>query len=174
MRHPTTKDRIEQFMMALGREVSSPGRIYFTGGASALLMDWREITLDVDLKADPEPQGFFQALAALKDQMEINLELAAPSDFLPPLPCWEERSIYIARHGKLDFYHYDFYSQALAKIERYHERDRHDVAKMFEQRLVKPLRLRELFDAIGPGLIRYPKIRPEVLARQVYELTSQP
>ena len=37
---------------------------------------------------------------------------------LPSLPGWRERSLFIDRHGRLDFYHYDPYSQALAKLER--------------------------------------------------------
>lgn len=48
-------------MQRLGAAVLSEGRIYFTGGVSAVLMDWREMTIDVDLKAEPEPQGFFVA-----------------------------------------------------------------------------------------------------------------
>jgi hypothetical protein len=31
------------------------GRIYLTGGATALLYGWRSTTIDVDLKANPEP-----------------------------------------------------------------------------------------------------------------------
>jgi hypothetical protein len=57
-----------------------------------------------------------------------NIELAAPDDFIPPLPGWEEWSIFIARRGKIDFYHYDLYAQALAKIERGHARDLADGA----------------------------------------------
>jgi hypothetical protein len=36
------------------------------------------------------------------------------------------------------FYHYDFYSQALAKIERGHSQDRVDVAAILARRLVEP------------------------------------
>lgn len=52
MRSYTTKDRIEQLMLRLGAAVRSDGRIYFTGGVSAVLMGWREMTIDVDLKAE--------------------------------------------------------------------------------------------------------------------------
>lgn len=61
MRSHTNKERIQQLMQRLGAAVLSEGRIYFTGGVSAVLMDWREMTIDVDLKAEPEPQGFFVA-----------------------------------------------------------------------------------------------------------------
>ena len=52
------------------------------------------------------------------------------------------------------------YAQALAKIERGHERDLLDVDAMRRQRLIEPARLVELFDAIEPALIRYPAIAP--------------
>lgn len=44
------------------------------------------MTIDVDLKADPEPSGFFEAIAILKDELSVNIELANPSDFIPELP----------------------------------------------------------------------------------------
>ena len=92
--------------------------------------------------------------------MNVNVELAAPDDFMPPLPGWRGRSVFIARHGSIDFFHYDFYAQALAKIERGHERDLLDVDAMRRQRLIEPARLVELFGAIEPALIRYPAIDP--------------
>lgn len=151
-------------MQALGEAVRQPGRIYFTGGVTALLLGWREVTIDIDLKAEPEPAGFFEALPRLKEQLAVNLEMACPSDFIPELPGWRDRSLFIARYGVLDFYHYDFYSQALAKIERGHARDRHDVQCMLRDGLVEPERLRELFEGIQPALICYPAIAPEVFA----------
>ena len=51
--------KLEAFMEALGRKVEGAGTIYLTGGATALLFGWRAKTIDVDIKADPEPRGFF-------------------------------------------------------------------------------------------------------------------
>ena len=147
-------------MAAMGTAIPGEGSIYFTGGASALLFGWRESTIDADLSADPEPKGFFEALPKLKIQLNANLEIASPSDFIPELPGWRERSRFIARHGRLDFHHYDFYSQALTKILRSYDRDQVDVRGMFATGLINSLRLRELFDSIKPQLIRYPKIDP--------------
>ena len=59
-----------------------------------------------------------------------------------------------------DYYHYDFHAQALAKIERGHELDLFDVGEMARRNLIQPGRLAELFDAIQPGLERYPAIDP--------------
>jgi hypothetical protein len=63
MRPPVQIEKLEALMSAMGRAVKSPGRIYLTGGATALLHGWRPMTVDVDLKADPEPSGFFEAIA---------------------------------------------------------------------------------------------------------------
>ncbi len=157
-------------MRELGKSVRSEGRVYFTGGVSAVLHGWREMTIDVDVKADPEPVGFFESLPSLKDKLDINIELASPDLFVPPLNGWQSRSPFIARHGLLDFHHFDFYSQALAKIERDHPRDRHDVCSMVKTQLVQLPRLRELFLEIVPNLIRYPAIDAVKLRERVLDL----
>lgn len=156
-------------MAALGAAVRGPGRVYFTGGVSAVLMGWREMTIDLDLKAEPEPAGFFEALPALKEALDINLELACPSDFIPALSGWQERSRFIAQHGGITFHHYDFYSQALAKLERWHTRDRLDVGCMIESGLVDKARLLEFFRSIEPALIRYPAIDPKRFSERVLQ-----
>ncbi|MSU49203.1 MAG: hypothetical protein EXS37_08995 [Opitutus sp.] len=167
MRQDTNRERIERFMRELATYVRSAGRVYFTGGVSAVLLGWREMTMDVDLKADPEPAGFFESLPRLKDELDINIELAAPDQFVPTLSGWRERSAFIAQHGPLSFLHYDFYSQALAKIERGHARDRHDVGHMLASGLVEPAQLLALFVEAEPMLIRYPAIDAPSLRTRV-------
>jgi hypothetical protein len=130
MRAPVTVESIHRFMERLGKTVRTEGRVYFTGGVSALLLGWRETTVDLDLHAEPEPAGFFEALPGLKEALNVNVELSAPIQFIPPLSGWRDRSPFIARHGKVDFHHFDFYSQALAKLERGHERDLRDVERV--------------------------------------------
>jgi hypothetical protein len=149
---------LQQLMDALGRAANGPGDIYLTGGATAIVLGFRPTTLDVDLKLDPEAAGIFEAIRDLKDQLRVNIELAAPDQFIPPLPGWKERSVFIASHGPLRFFHYDYYAQALAKIERGHAQDVADVAAFFLRGLVDPVKLRELFAAIEPALVRYPAI----------------
>ena len=167
MRGETDRAKIDLFMSALAQGVNGPGWIYFTGGGTAVLHGWRDTTIDLDLKAEPEPPGFFEAIAALKDEIDLNIELASPDDFLPPLPGWTERSIFIARRRDLDFYHYDLYAQALSKIERGHARDLADVQALLARKLVLPERLLELFQAIEPDLIRYPAVDPSFLRAAV-------
>lgn len=173
MRAQTNREKIERLMAALGRAVRSPGRIYFTGGVSAVLLGWRDTTMDVDLKADPEPEGFFEALPRLKDAEDINIELAAPDNFIPTLPGWRERSRFIADHGPLGFYHYDFYSQALSKIERNHERDQRDVQRMLAAELVKRERLLAFFREIEPRLIRFPAVDGDALRCRVEQIAAE-
>jgi hypothetical protein len=89
------------------------------------------------------------------------------------VPGWRDRSLFIIREGVVDFHHYDFYAQALAKIERGHARDRDDVMRMVETGLVKPSRLLELFEAIEPELFRYAAIDPASFRRAVADALRQ-
>ena len=152
--------KVRELMRFLGREATGPGRVYLVGGASAVIIGWRSTTVDVDLKLAPEPPGVFGAIARAKDALDINVELAAPDDFIPALPEWSARSVFVVRHGPVDFLHYDFYAQTLAKIERGHEQDLRDVQAMRQLRLIEMGRLLQLFDAIEPDLERYPAIDP--------------
>jgi hypothetical protein len=161
MRPPVDIARLNNFMSAMGRKTKGPGRIYLTGGATALLHGWRPMTVDVDMKADPEPSGYFESIALLKNELSLNIELASPSDFIPELPNWRERSLFIARHGQIDFYHYDPFSQALSKLERGHARDLADVDAMLRDGLIEKNLLLKLFDQIEPMLIRYPALDPQ-------------
>jgi hypothetical protein len=63
--------------------------------------------------------------------------------------------------------HYDFYAQALSKIERGHARDLVDVACMERRGLIEKGRLVELFRQIEPELIRYPAIETSRFQREV-------
>lgn len=168
MRALADRERIERFMRALGRAADRPGRAYFTGGVSAVLQGWRESTIDIDLVFAPETDALLRAVPALKEELQVNVELASPAHFLPELPGWEGRSVFVAQEGLLAFCHYDFYAQALAKLERGHRQDAADVAAMLERGLVDRVRLRELFDAIEPSLYRFPAVDPAAFRRAVW------
>lgn len=174
MRGEASRSKIERFMRELGARVLSPGAIYLTGGGTAVLEGWREMTVDVDLKALPEPRGFFEAIAELKDLVDLNVELASPDDFIPELPGWRDRSVFVARAGLVDFYHYDLFSQALSKLERGHDRDLSDVAAMLERGLIDRENLWRWFEAITPNLIRYPAINPGVFRAAVLAVCRPP
>lgn len=172
MRRLTDADALRRLMRALGNRAVSPGRVYFTGGATAILLQWRPSTIDVDLRLDPDQDAVLRAIADLKDALDINIELAAPSDFIPELPGWRDRSLFIAREGLLDFFHYDFYAQCLSKIERGHATDAGDVQSMLVNGLVDRARLAELFAAIEPHLYRYPAIDVAAFRRRVNEVVA--
>lgn len=154
-------------MKILGRESRGSGRIYFTGGASALLIGWRNSTIDIDIRLDPEPPGIFQAIAKINQDLNINIELASPQDFLPPLPGWRDRSRFISRQGDISFYHYDFTAQALSKLSRSYNRDLDDVKAMYDQNLFSLQDLQDGFNAIEPEIIRFPSLDPEILRTRV-------
>ena len=167
MRQVAEAERIRRFMTALGEAARDEARVYLTGGASAVLQGWRSTTLDVDIEIVPDRDDLLRALPSLKERLEINVELAAPSHFIPELPGWAERSVFIERSGRIQFFHYDFYSQALAKIERGHWQDRADVETMLGAGIVVPPLLRQLFEAIVPALYRYPAVDPAGFRRAV-------
>ena len=173
MRRESDKSKIESFMVAMGKQARGPGRIYLTGGATAVLYGWRTTTIDIDIKPDPEPSGLFEAIALLKDEVDINVELASPDQFIPALPQWRERSLFIAKHGPVEFFHYDAYGQALAKLQRGHERDMRDVHSFLRDGLIKTDRLRELFELIEPQLIRYPAIDPAAFRAAVRQFSHE-
>ncbi|HEV7514757.1 MAG TPA: DUF6036 family nucleotidyltransferase [Thermoanaerobaculia bacterium] len=173
MRRLVDEARLRRFMAALGDEAEQDVRLYFTGGATAVLLGWRASTVDVDIKLDPEMDRIFRALPRLKEQLEINIELASPDHFIPELPGWQERSLFVAREGRLSFYHYDLYAQALAKIERGHSKDLDDVRQMIGKGLVDPAKLLERFAEIEPRLYRYPAIDAASFRRAVEAVVAQ-
>ena len=169
MREAVNSALVRRFMRDLAMRSDASGRVYLTGGASAVLLEWRDTTVDIDIKILPEDDRVLRTIPELKEKLGINIELASPSDFIPPLPGWEERSPFIQREGKLSYHHYDFYAQCLAKIERGHRKDQADVQRMIESGLVKPARLRELFEAIEPQLYRYPALDPASFRQAVMQ-----
>lgn len=166
-RQATDASKVRAFMRLFAQETRGGGRVYLVGGASAVLIGWRPTTVDVDLKLAPAPHGAFEAIALAKNTLNMNIELAAPDDFVPALPDWPARSPHIVRHREVDFFHYDFHGQALAKIERGHALDRQDVAAMAERGLVAPNTLLALFGKVEADLLRYPAIDPACFRRKV-------
>jgi len=88
-------------MSALGSVADRPGRVYLTGGATAVLVGWRSSTVDADVLFEPESDALFRALPRLKEELELNIEITSPAHFLPELPGWRERCRYVGREGSL-------------------------------------------------------------------------
>ena len=169
MRRPVDADRVRAFIRALGLAARGEHTVYLVGGATAVLEGWRASTvaIDITLADAASADGLLRALPAIKDELEVNVELASPADFVPVPEGWTERSPSITREGSVRFLHYDLYAQALAKLERGHDRDLGDVSEMLARGLVERDRLRELFAEIEPELYRFPAIDPPSFRRRV-------
>ncbi len=172
MRKLADSNRIERFMRELGRAVEVEGRVYLTGGATAVLYGWRATTIDVDIKLIPDRDEILREIPRLKEKLDLNIELAAPSDFIPLPPGWEDRSPLIGREGKLSFHHFDPVAQALSKVERGHSQDMQDVREMIANGLVDPAEALSQFESIEPDLYRFPAIDPGSFRKAVIELFS--
>jgi hypothetical protein len=166
MRQVADASRIRAFMREVGKRATLPAKVYLVGGSSSVLQGWRPSTVDVDLRIVPDTE-ILMLLPGIKNDLDLNVELAAPDEFIPALPGWEARSIWIAREGRVDFLHYDFYAQALAKLERGLGHDRDDVKRMVAAGLVVPAEALRLFQLIEPELYRFPAIDPGTIRRAV-------
>ncbi|MEX2546947.1 MAG: DUF6036 family nucleotidyltransferase [Chloroflexota bacterium] len=158
------------FLAELGRASVEPTTAYLVGGASAVLNGWRRTTIDVDLYLEPERDELLRTIPGLKERLQINIELASPLDFLPPLPGWRDRSRYVSQEGKLTVRDFDFYAQALAKLERGFAQDLRDVSAMIARGLVSPPELERLFNVISDQLYRFPAVDGAALRSELTRL----
>lgn len=167
MRADASAERIRQLLAALGQRARPGARAYLAGGASAVLCGWRSSTRDVDMTLEGDVDSVLRAIAELKDQLDINVELAGPQDFLPAPPDWREHSVSIGNFGELSVFHTDFALQALAKLQRGFDQDLEDVREMTARGLTSAQQLRATFAAIEDQLYRAPTVDRERLRAAV-------
>jgi hypothetical protein len=160
-------------MRAVAEAARDPLQVYLVGGATAVVEGWRQATIDIDLVLGPHHDAVLRAIPAIKQALDINVELASPLDFIPVKSGWQERSPFVAQEGKVTFRHFDLYAQALAKIERGHETDRVDVSQLLGRKLVEPTRLLDYFAEIEPDLYRFPAIDQETFRRAVERVCQE-
>ena len=172
MRDAADAERIALLARELGRAVAPGTRMYLTGGATSVLEGWRDSTVDVDVRFEPDSDEALNRIRDLKEELSLNVELASPLDFLPPLPEWQARSRFRFREGNLEVFDFDPYSQALSKLQRGFELDLTDVRSMIASGQVEPERLLELFEAIESELFRFPAVDPKSLRTAVESLTT--
>jgi hypothetical protein len=170
MREVADVERIRRFMRAFGAAAEVATRVYFTGGATAVLLGWRTSTIDVDIKVEPDTDAMFRAIPHIKESLHLNVELASPVDFIPVKEGWQDRSPFVAQEGRASFHHFDPYAQALAKVERGHHQDLADVREMLSRGLIDPAGIWQHFGDIESQLYRYPAIDPESFRRSVGEM----
>lgn len=169
MRRLATAARIRTFVRRLAPSATTATTLYITGGATAVLLGWRDATVDLDIKLVPDDGSVLRGVPPLKEALEINVELASPDLFLPVRAGWEDRSPWETSSGYLVVRHFDLTAQALGKLERAHARDLIDVAEMFRRGYVTPASLRRELDAIEEDLYRFPAVNPPTLHHAVAE-----
>jgi len=172
MRPDVDRARVEQLLSALGRRLRTPHTLYLIGGSSAVLVGWRASTRDIDVRPEPDSDELLRALTDLKDELDVNIELASPLDFLPALDGWRDRSPYVGRRGQLDVRHLDFRLQALAKLERGLDTDLDDVRAMLARGLVTAADLEHGFDAMRDGFFRFPAVDVPRFERRLREVVG--
>lgn len=167
MRADATAERVRGLLDALGARAKRGDRLYLTGGASAVLIGWRNSTHDVDVRIEGGEDELLRAISELKDTLDVNVELASPLDFLPEPQNWRERSPHAGRFGSLDVHHVDFGLQALAKLQRGFDADLLDVSQMLAHRLTSTQEIDDTFAAVRDRLHRFPSVDPGRLASAV-------
>ena len=152
-REEVDRQRIEQFLSALGRRFTRPGRIYLVGGTTLVWERLRSQTIDIDLTYDVSPEDtgeFTRTIQALKRELAINVEEVSPGDFIPLPAGYRERSLFIGRFGSLEVFHFDLYSTALSKIERGRDEDLSDVLTLLKTSRIDMAQLAACFEDILP------------------------
>lgn len=170
MRDAADPERIRSLARELGHAVAPGTRMYLTGGATAVLEGWRESTVDIDVRFEPDSDAALGRIGEIKERLAVNVELASPLDFLPPLDGWRDRSRFRFREGNLEVFDFDPYSQALSKLERGFELDLDDVRSMVDAGQVEPEKLRQLLEGIESELYRFPAVDPPSLRAAVESL----
>jgi hypothetical protein len=171
VREAVDRARLQRFLEELSRAARETTRLYLTGGASQLLRGLRDSTVDVDLTLDPERDEMLRAMLALKETLNLNVEIVSPAHFVPALPGWRDRCQFVEQLGQLAVHHSDPYTQALSKLERGHDRDTADVQALVREGIVDPDRLRALFAAVEGEMFRYPAIDGKSLLVTVHRLS---
>ena len=172
MRERADAERVHRLAAELGRTVPTGTKMYLTGGATAVLQGWRDSTVDIDVRFEPDSDAPLRRIAELKEKLAVNVELASPLDFLPELPGWRDRSRFRFREGNLEIFDFDLYSQALSKLERGFELDLEDVESMVQSGEIEPAKLLELYEAVETELFRFPAVDPVKLRFSVESLTA--
>lgn len=165
MRARADAERVYAFAHALGRPARGDVTLYLTGGATAVVVGWRATTI-VDIRIEPELDELLREVSALKERLEINVELASPLDFIPELPGWRDRSPFVLRGAPRRPSRRSTRPVPIQDRARVHagSRGRRRDARTW---LVERALTLELFGWIEPELYRFPAIDPPTLRSKV-------
>ena len=168
MRRLADAERLRRFLKELARDADGETDVYLTGGATAVLLGWRESTVDADILIVPDRDSLYRAIPRIKEELQLNVEIASPADFIPELPGWRERSLFMAREGRVTYRHYDPYAQLLSKVVRGFSRDLEDARMFLRSGMVDAERFRSLVKSIPePAYAKYPAIARQAVADAV-------
>jgi hypothetical protein len=146
-------------------------RVYLVGGGTAVLEGWRDSSIDADLHAQPD--DIFRDVQAIKERLRLNIELARPEDFVPPLSGSEDRHVFIETIGRVSFYHYDPYAQLLSKVVRGFARDLTDAEALVASGMVDPGHFKKLVEEIPESVYsKYPRLSPRAVREAVESFLS--
>jgi hypothetical protein len=160
-------------MHELARSAGKDGHynVYLVGGGTAVLEGWRASSVDADLYAARD--DIFRDVQAIKERLQLNIELVRPEHFVPPLQGSAGRHVFIETVGRVSFYHYDPCAQLLSKIVRGFERDLADARSFVSSGMVDIEQFRGLVRAI-PELAwsKYPRHSPVAVRKAVDDFLS--
>jgi hypothetical protein len=174
MRQELTRERLDLLMKELAQSAPRRGsyRVYLVGGGTAVYLGWRRSSIDVDLFSDQE--SVFRDIQEIKERLNINIELARPEDFVPPLKGTADRHVFIAKVGSITFYHYDPYAQLLSKVVRGFQRDVDDAREFVRSGMVDPGKFKSLVAAIpDSAYARYPNLSRRAVDQAVVSFIAE-
>lgn len=162
MRQRADRERLARFLSEMGRGLRSPVRLYLVGGSVLIDLELRSTTLDIDFVVDAEEPGvlaeFERHARALKERLQLNLEIASPADCLPAPSGVRDRSLFVRHVGLLSVYYYHLPSQVIAKAACGFEQDLDDAAALVRSQLVSWDDVEETWqemEASPTGWLRY-------------------
>jgi len=159
MRQELTRERLLELVKALARAAPRRRtyRLFLVGGGTAVILGWRRASIDVDLFS--EQDALFAHIQEIKERLNINVELARPEDFVPPLAESDDRHVFIDRIGAIALYHYDPCAQLLSKVVRGFQRDMDDARSFMDSGMVDGEKFRSLVRGIpDAAYANYPRL----------------
>jgi len=81
--------------------------------------------------------------------------------------------VHVGCYGRVEFHHFDYLSQALAKLARGHERDLADVRVMLERGFFTTADLKRALVEIEPDRVRYPGLDAAAFRTRVREFAER-
>lgn len=174
MRRRLTRETLQELMRELSR--SAPGRrayrVYLVGGGTAVLLGWRDSTIDANLYSDRDE--IFRNIQDIKERLQLNVEFVRPEDFVPALAGTAERHVFIETVGNVTYYHYDPHAQLFSKLVRGFRLDLLDAGRFLGSGMVEADRFRSLVHEIPESAYsRYPALSRQAVIEATDDFLSR-